>query len=415
MHAIPQQLAEPANAVAIAAGREFSIAMDSNGEVWSWGRYLNGQLGRIGNSLVPAKISGLPKVKAISAGAEHALAVDVDGGVWAWGRNADGNLGDGETKDRSVPVRVTGVPPHILVAAGQYHSLGLAADGTVWAWGRNSDGQLGDQTTDERRVPTMVPGLAEIVGIAAAGSHSLAWSSDGTLWAWGSNEDGQLGAGSSSRIVTSPVGIGDIGRITHAVAGSRHTLATREDGLVWAWGRNFEGQLGDGTFAAYNQPVLAVNQTLTGVLDLNSLVTDSIPTGKYPPFLARATRTGDLSGLSLSVEVKGISITGIFASEMGRFAATYNVYVGASVSSGGTPIYFQLDAINTWSTLRLPMAEYLRGVTLDSQNDVVTAQLLQNVDLSGLPGAEILVGYGTDSDEMLGSKRYRVIFTVPAQ
>jgi hypothetical protein len=59
------------------------------------------------------------------------------------------------------------------------------------------------------------------------------------------------------------------------------------------------------------------------------------------------------------------------------------------------------------------MAEYLRGVILNTQGDVVRAQILQNADLSQLAGSDILIGYGTDSDEMLRNARYRAIFTVP--
>ena len=76
---------------------------------------------------------------------------------------------------------------------------------------------------------------------------------------------------------------------------------------------------------------------------------------------------------------------------------------------------FQLNANNAWSLLHWPMAEFLRGVALDSQTNVVRAQILQNADLSSpvFAGTSILVGYGTDPDEMLRSARYRIIFTVP--
>ena len=61
------------------------------------------------------------------------------------------------------------------------------------------------------------------------------------------------------------------------------------------------------------------------------------------------------------------------------------------------------------------MTEFIRGVALDSQNAVVRAQILQNVDLSQYIGTSILVGYGTDPDEMVRNARYRTIFTVTQQ
>ena len=63
------------------------------------------------------------------------------------------------------------------------------------------------------------------------------------------------------------------------------------------------------------------------------------------------------------------------------------------------------------------MSAFMSGMALDSQNNVVRAQILQNVDLTSpaLAGLSIIVGYGTDPDEMLRNSRYRTIFTVPSQ
>jgi hypothetical protein len=182
-------------------------------------------------------------------------------------------------------------------------------------------------------------------------------------------------------------------------------------------GRNFEGQVGDGTFASRDQPALTVNQSASGPLDLIPDGPNDIPPDKAPPFLVTTSRAGDLADISLSVDVRGITGTGTFASAtaLGRFAASYNVYVAASVPTGVDPLYLQLDSDKNWSALQWPMAEFLRAVALDSQNEVVTAQILQNVDLSSpeLASASVIVGYGTDPDEMLRSSRYRIIFTVP--
>ena len=63
------------------------------------------------------------------------------------------------------------------------------------------------------------------------------------------------------------------------------------------------------------------------------------------------------------------------------------------------------------------MSAFLSDVALDSQDSIVRTQILQNADLSSLElvGASILVGYGTDPDEMARNGRYRTIFTVPTQ
>src|SRR4030095_690037 len=87
--------------------------------------------------------------------------------------------------------------------------------------------------------------------------HSLALKDDGTVWAWGWNSNGQLGDGTLVQRITPaqipafPVcsGVGAIG------AGSSHSLARKSDGTIWAWGLNTSGQVGDGTNTQRTAPV----------------------------------------------------------------------------------------------------------------------------------------------------------------
>jgi Regulator of chromosome condensation (RCC1) repeat/Immunoglobulin domain len=134
------------NAVAIAAGEFYSLALKDDGTVVGWG--YNGD----GQTNVPPDLTN---VVAIAAGAYHSLALKGDGTVVGWGYN-----GDGQT---NVPPGLTNV---VAVAGGLYHSLVLKGDGTVVAWGDNWDG--------ETNVP---PGLTNVVAIAAGIVHSLALGS----------------------------------------------------------------------------------------------------------------------------------------------------------------------------------------------------------------------------------------------
>jgi alpha-tubulin suppressor-like RCC1 family protein len=83
--------------------------------------------------------------------------------------------------------------------------------------------------------------------------HSLAVKQDGTAWSWGKNESGQLGDGALSNRTT-PVSISGLSGVTFIAAGTNHSLALRQDGTAWAWGANV-GQLGDGTASPRNTPV----------------------------------------------------------------------------------------------------------------------------------------------------------------
>ena len=195
----------------------------------------------------------------LAAGSIHVMALRSDGTPFVWGLNSLGALGDGSAGIliRATPVPVVGLSGVMAIAAGSGHSLALRTDGGVWAWGDNTVGILGDGTTIPRGLPVQVraPGgvglLGGITAIAAGGSHSLALKNDGTVWGWGRNDSGVLGNNttvSSAVPVQASVPTGVIAIATSTL----HSLALVSDGsgttgTVWAWGSNATGQLGDGT------------------------------------------------------------------------------------------------------------------------------------------------------------------------
>jgi len=147
------------------------------------------------------------------------------------------------------------------VAAGYYHSLAIKTDGSLWAWGLNGNGQLGLGDDDDRSSPVQVGGEETTWSSVAAGGHySLAIKNDGSLWAWGRNDDGQLGNGTQTN-ESSPVQIGGETAWSSVVAGGYHSLAIKNDGSLWAWGLNDDGQLGDGTNENRLSPVQIGGET----------------------------------------------------------------------------------------------------------------------------------------------------------
>ncbi len=129
----------------------------------------------------------------IACGAYHTIALKSDGTVWSWGYNYYGQLGDGTTTNSYTPVQVSSLSGVTAIAGGYYHTIALKSDGTVWTWGNNDIGQLGDGTTNNRLTPVQVSGLSGVTAIAGGYSHTIALKSGGTVWAWGYNKDGQLG------------------------------------------------------------------------------------------------------------------------------------------------------------------------------------------------------------------------------
>ncbi|NIL64793.1 RCC1 domain-containing protein [Salinispora arenicola] len=264
-------------AVAIAAGDAHSVALTAAGTVLAWGDNSHGQLGdgTGADSLTPVGVN-LPAgvtASAVAAGRDHSVALTSAGAVLAWGGNSFGQLGDGTVVDRSTPVAVA-LPPSTTVtavAAGATHSVALTSAGTALAWGGNSFGQLGDGTVVDRSTPVAValPPSTTVTAVAAGGNHSVALTSAGTALAWGRNFFGQLGDGtvvdrSTPTVVSLPAGV----TASAVAAGRIHSLALTTAGGVLAWGNNTFGQLGDGTTTTSSSPVsvtLPAATTITAI------------------------------------------------------------------------------------------------------------------------------------------------------
>ena len=260
------------NVISVTSGGNYSLALRSDRTVWSWGNNTNGRLGdgTTIQRLTPVQVSVLTNITAITAGGTnagdgHSLALRSDGTVWSWGRNQWGQLGDGTTVQRLIPVQVSGLSEAVSIAAGGGHSIALRTDGTVWTWGNNFNNQLGDGTTTHRFTPVQVNGLSDVVAIATGGAHNIALRSDDSMWSWGWNSGGQSDGIVIQRLV--PMRVNDLTEITAVSAGARHSLALRTDGTVWSWGNNFNGQLGDGTTIARTSPI-----QVSGLSDIIDIV-----------------------------------------------------------------------------------------------------------------------------------------------
>ncbi len=99
-----------------------------------------------------------------------------------------------------------------------------------------------------------VSGTLTPAALAAGGSHALGLRDDGVVWAWGDNGSGQVGDGTITRRL-SPVAVQGLTGISHVDAGNAHTVAIRSDATLAAWGSNGTGQLGDSTTMTRTRPV----------------------------------------------------------------------------------------------------------------------------------------------------------------
>jgi uncharacterized repeat protein (TIGR02543 family) len=207
------------NPIMVTAGYMFSIALMPDHTLMTWGNNKDGELGNgtIGGYISSAQpVAGINNVVWVSAGWTHSVAIRSDGTVWTWGANSwtgafdcqdasDNNnlgffcgygmLGNGTTNDQYTPQQVPGLSGAIMALGGDSFTSVLLRDGTVWTFGSNGAGQLGVPGVYQSLVPVQVQGLCHTVYIMARDFHNEAVCTDGTLWSWGSGTSGELGNG----------------------------------------------------------------------------------------------------------------------------------------------------------------------------------------------------------------------------
>jgi len=281
----------PETFIRVVSHKIHTMALGDDGSVWAWGWNEEGQLGaNVGCRLTPIRVPGLYNIVDIDVGMLFSVALSAEGVVYAWGRNRLGTMGDDTLDDQSRARPVPGLREDgrfIQISAGHEHVLALHSTGRVYSWGRNRNGQVGfpnmvggHHDDNIRAWPVHVAGLPNnIVEVAGGGFHSVARTSNGLVYAWGRADRGQLGNGpmqvvSGRPVVSQPVpqrvDIQNVRRITSS--GGDANAAILNNGTLWTWGRNNEGQLGDGTLTNRLTPVqvlVAPNQPLTNVISVS--------------------------------------------------------------------------------------------------------------------------------------------------
>ena len=198
--------------------------------------------------LVLCVCATVARAHRICLGVSDTCSVEEDGSVLCWGSNTYGRLGDGTLENKVKPNPVSEIDSATSVACGTIHSCASLMDGTVKCWGYNGSKQLGLGTdTLDKLVPTAVPGLSDVTSVSAGEYHSCALLKDGTIKCWGYNRNGQIGVGSSENSISTPTAVSGITTATSLGVGMSHTCAVLLSGGVLCWGKNDNGQLGDGT------------------------------------------------------------------------------------------------------------------------------------------------------------------------
>ena len=244
----------------VAIGYDHACLLNEGGGAKCWGSGPQLGSGTIVSSTTPVDVVGLRSgVRAIAAGLEHTCALTADR-VKCWGHNTYYRLGDGTEEVRWTPVDVIGAPPAVKsISLGGSHSCALTEAGDVWCWGLHWDGRLGTGNI------TPVPTAAKVQGldgparaISAGGSFNCALTDAGALECWGATWRGQQGTDSADTVVVPTQVSGLDGQIAAIDMQGWHTCVILQNGSVACWGRNANGQLGNGNWDASWTPTPVV-------------------------------------------------------------------------------------------------------------------------------------------------------------
>ncbi|HNJ78155.1 MAG TPA: hypothetical protein PKX56_02275, partial [Marmoricola sp.] len=249
------------------AGGDVSAASGNNGQVYTWGSG-GGALGdgTTNSSNVPVPVAapaGVSLSLASSGAYGFANGSDLKTYAWAYDDTDDGDFNNFSLTP--VPVHTGAAPAGTrfvqVSQADGGHAAAIGSDGDTYAWGEGGVGQLGDglATTSFFPVRVQTPAGVHFTQVSVGHHFVIALGDDGKAYSWGSNDYGQLGDGTmTSRLVPVQVAQGAVPagvRFVHVAAGDGFAAAVGDDGNVYTWGMNGNGQLGDGTMAGKTTPV----------------------------------------------------------------------------------------------------------------------------------------------------------------
>ncbi|XP_039600637.1 E3 ubiquitin-protein ligase HERC2 isoform X1 [Polypterus senegalus] len=253
--------------VAVNSGGKHCLALSSEGEVYSWGEAEDGKLGHGNRSPCdrPRVVESLRGIEVvdIAAGGAHSACITATGELYTWGKGRYGRLGHGDSEDQLKPKLVEALQGYRVIdvacGSGDAQTLCLTDDDTVWSWGDGDYGKLGRGGSDGCKVPMKIDSLTNlgVIKVECGSQFSVALTKSGAVYTWGKGDYHRLGHGSDDHVRRPRQVQGLQGKKVIAIAtGSLHCVCCTEDGEVYTWGDNDEGQLGDGTTNAIQRPRL---------------------------------------------------------------------------------------------------------------------------------------------------------------
>ena len=244
----------------VAAGSQHTLAIKTNGTLWAWGAAGAGCLGNNTSSpprSSPIQVGALSTWSKVYAGNYCSLAIKTDGTLWSWGTNSFGQLGKNNRVSYSSPVQVLGGQYWTHAGITETWSCGVSTDGELWSWGSGRFGQLGINISNTNRsIPTQIGTATDWASVSIGRLTAQAIKTNGTMWAWGLGTYGQ-NATNDAIFRSSPIQVGALTTWAKVSQGGYAGGAIKTDGTLWTWGGNFTnyGAAGNDSIISLSSPV----------------------------------------------------------------------------------------------------------------------------------------------------------------
>ena len=402
------------DAIALTAGSGHICALRSSG-AYCWGGNFHGQLGHgldSGISFEKVQVSGIADAIDVSAASRHTCAVRATGEVSCWGQFWKGDRGDAATGTAApLPVKIDGISTATSVSSGPGLSCATLEGGEAYCWGFYWDNDFTENDDgDTSPVPYIWQNPSDITHTEVGGSHACALHADGTITCAGANWHGNLGSGEfGTSISWAPEEVVGIDDAVDISLGFYHTCAVHDTGEVSCWGRNDEGQLGNGEDGlGSNSPVpvkvLGITDAVAVSESISSLTCALHETGEIScwgsHYLGELGAHEDIGGIHSSVDHSSepVKIQGITDAEAVSAGANHvcALHETGEVSCWGSNAFGELGTGSQIADARTDLPLKVPGIsdaTAVSAGQTHTCALLQSSEI---------ICWGWDANAQLG-------------
>ncbi len=267
---VPVTVSGAPSLVSLVAGLAHTCGLDSEGNAYCWGSNRDGQVGTLDQletcplpcATTPRLVAGDLRFKQLAAGRQHTCGVTTEGKAYCWGINDIGQLGTTAATESCVDGRCSRVPTPVqttrtlaAVTAGTFYTCALDTGGAAFCWGFQSGSTGGFHPHPEYNPQvTAIPGDLRFRQISTGGMHTCAVTDAGEAYCWGIDA---IGAGPTPLESDVPVRVGGGHRFNSVYSSGRTSCGLEADGTAYCWGPNTDGEVGTepvGSTARFDLP-----------------------------------------------------------------------------------------------------------------------------------------------------------------